>query len=113
MTEDATRRTRLANERTWLAWLRTGIACLAAGLAVGRLVPELTGGRTWPYAILGVGYAALGIALIVYGQRRQSEVARAVEAGGFANLAPRAVAALTAAGVALGAGTIALVVLQA
>jgi putative membrane protein len=113
MIEDATRRTRLANERTWLAWLRTGIACLAAGLAVGRLVPELTGGRTWPYAILGTGYAALGIALIAYGQRRQSEVARAVATGGFANLSPRAVTTLTAVGVALGAGTVALVVLQA
>lgn len=113
MIEDATRRTRLANERTWLAWLRTGIACLAAGLAVGRLVPELTGGPAWPYAILGTAYALLGMALVAYGQRRQRDVARAVEAGGFANLSAPVVALLTAVGVALGAGTIVLVVLQA
>ena len=113
MTEDATRRTRLANERTWLAWLRTGIACLAAGLAVGRLVPELTGGRTWPYAILGTGYALLGMGLIAYGRRREQDVSRALDANDFARLPAQVVAVMTAVGVALGAGTIALVVLQA
>ncbi len=38
--EDATRRTRLANERTYLAWWRSGLTALAVGLAAGKLVPE-------------------------------------------------------------------------
>jgi putative membrane protein len=46
--EDATRRTRLAAERTYLAWWRSGVAALAVGLAAGKLVPELSGGPSWP-----------------------------------------------------------------
>ena len=38
--EDATRRTRLANERTYLAWWRTGLTALAVGIGIGKLVPE-------------------------------------------------------------------------
>ena len=40
MTEDATRRTWLANERTYLAWWRTGLASLAVGVAAGRLLRD-------------------------------------------------------------------------
>ena len=38
--EDATRRTRLANERTYLAWWRTGLAALAVGLQRARAVEQ-------------------------------------------------------------------------
>jgi uncharacterized membrane protein YidH (DUF202 family) len=34
--QDATRRTRLANERTYLAWLRSGLTALAASFGAGR-----------------------------------------------------------------------------
>ena len=60
---DATRRTRLASERTYLAWWRSALAAFAVSLGVGKLVPELTSGRTLGYEIVGVGYALLGIAL--------------------------------------------------
>jgi putative membrane protein len=40
--EDATRRTRLANERTYLAWWRTGLTAFAVSLGAGKLVPALT-----------------------------------------------------------------------
>ena len=110
---DATRRTRLANERTFLAWLRTGVTCLAAGLAVGRVLPELIDGSTWPYAAIGAGWALVGMALVAYGLRRERAVAAALERGEFAPLEGRALVALTGAAFALGAGTLALVVVQA
>ena len=109
--EDATRRTRLATERTYLAWLRSGLTALAVGLAAGKLVPELSSGAAWPYELLGVGYSLLGIALIFYGHRRQQVVEAAVRRGEWAPLAATATAALTIAGVLLGAATIAVVVL--
>jgi putative membrane protein len=110
--EDATRRTRLANERTYLAWLRSGLTALAVGLAAGKLVPELSSGASWPYELLGVGYALLGIALIFYGHRRQQTVEAALRRGEWAPIDARATAALTAAGIVLGAATV-LVVLFA
>lgn len=107
--EDATRRTRLANERTYLAWLRSGLTALAVGLAAGKLVPELSSGASWPYELLGVGYALLGIALIAYGYRRQYTVESALRRGEWAPIDARAAAALTVAGIVLGAATVVVV----
>ena len=108
-TEDATRRTRLATERTYLAWWRSGLAALAVGLAAGRLVPELAGGASWPYEVLGVGYSLLGVAFILYGYRRQHAVEAALERGEWAPFDARVALALTLAGVALGVATIGIV----
>jgi putative membrane protein len=110
---DAIRRTRLANERTFLAWLRTGITCLAAGLAVGRVLPELVDDAVWPYALIGSGYALVGMGLIGYGLLRERAVAEAIERGEYAPLDPTALALITAVAFALGAATLALVVFQA
>ena len=107
--EDASHRTRLATERTYLAWLRSGLTALAVGLAGGKLIPELSSGASWPYELLGVGYALLGVALIAYGHRRQSLVEAAVQRGEWAPLDARVATALTAAGVVLGALTIVVV----
>ena len=78
---DATRRTHLANERTYLAWWRTGLTALAVSLAVGRIVPELISGTSWPYVALGAGYAVLGIVFIVYAEQRRRTVSDAVSRG--------------------------------
>jgi putative membrane protein len=103
--EDATRRTRLANERTQLAWWRTGLTALAVGLAAGRIVPELGGGAAWPFQLLGVGYAVLGCVFILYGQVRSEHVRRALERGDWAPLPAAAAVATTAAGLVLGTAT--------
>jgi putative membrane protein len=110
--EDATRRTRLANERTYLAWWRSGLTALAVGLAAGKLVPELSSGAAWPYELLGVAYCLLGLAFIAYGQRRLHAVEAAVRRGEWAPLDERVAVTLTVVGVALGVATI-LVVLFA
>jgi putative membrane protein len=107
--EDATRRTRLANERTYLAWWRSGLTALAVGVGAGKLVPELAGGAAWPYELLGVGYSLLGIAFIAYGHRRQFLVEAAVRRGEWAPLDSRVAAALTATGVVLAVATIAVI----
>lgn len=103
---DATRRTRLANERTYLAWWRTGLTALAVALGAGKLVPELTDSGQWPYLGLGIGFAALGVAFIAYGQRRAREVEDSVRRGEFTPLDRRFGLAATLAGVALGVATI-------
>ncbi|HEX8743621.1 MAG TPA: DUF202 domain-containing protein [Thermoleophilaceae bacterium] len=110
---DAVRRTRLANERTYLAWLRTGIAALATALAVGRLLPALTDGHDWPYAVIGAGWAIVGIVIVGYGLVRARDVEEAVVRGEFAPLSARAVLSITSLAVALGMATFVAVVTQA
>ena len=83
---DGTRRTYLASERTLLAWWRSGLAAMAVALAVGRLLPALLKSSRTPFALLGVGFAALGLAFIVYGTARQRAVERAIDEGTFPSL---------------------------
>lgn len=93
---DASRRTYLAEERTLLAWWRSGLAAFAVAIGVGRLLPALlddTG--TTPFVALGVAYAILGLAFVIFGSLRERAQARALAEGGFAPLARVAVTALT------------------
>ena len=99
---DATRRTRLANERTYLAWWRTGLTAFAVSLGAGKLVPALTDETSWPYAVVGVGFALLGLAFVAYGFRRHRLVERAVARGEYAAPDERLLAGLTGIGVVLG-----------
>src|SRR5215472_935223 len=71
---NASRRTRLAGERTYLAWWRTGLTSLGVAVATGRLVPAVSGGASWPYEIVGVLFALVGLAFIGYAYVRQREV---------------------------------------
>lgn len=106
----APRRTHLAAERTWLAWWRTGLATATAALAVGRLAPELIGGTTWPYVVLGAGYAALAIALLLMARERERRIRAALNDDSYDELPPGWVNALTAAAVLLALATFVLVV---
>ncbi len=57
---------------------------------------------------VGTGFAAVGIALLGYGLRRQVLVDRLIDEGRFAPPDPRVLVALTAAGLVLGMLTIVL-----
>jgi putative membrane protein len=107
---DATRRTRLANERTYLAWWRTGLTAFAVGVAAGKVVPELSSGTVWPYQVIGIAFAAVGLAFIVYAYVRQKRVDEALSRGEYAPFPMRASLVFAALGVLLGVGT-ALVIL--
>jgi putative membrane protein len=103
--EDATRRTRLANERTFLAWWRTGLTSLALAVAVGRVVPEVSHTTQWPYELAGAGFGLLGVAFLWFGFSRARSVERALNEGSFAPFSERMAAVLLAAGLLLSAGT--------
>ena len=111
--QDALRRTRLANERTYLAWWRTGLTALAVSLGAGKLVPTLTPLATkWPYALVGAGYALIGVLCIAYGLRRQRDIDQALQEGRFRSMSERYTTALTAIGVILGVITLILILAQ-
>ena len=79
---DAVRRTRLAAERTELAWWRTALTSIAVAIAVGRVVPELSGtGTEWPYLVVGIGWALYSVALFAYGSIRSRNVEAALDSG--------------------------------
>ncbi len=107
---DATRRTHLANERTYLAWWRTGLTSVGVSGAVGKVIPELTTGSSWPYEAAGVGFALLGAGFIFYGLGRYRAVERALARGEYAPMDDRHAGLVTIAGVVLAAATLVLVV---
>jgi uncharacterized membrane protein YidH (DUF202 family) len=102
---DATRRTRLASERTYLAWWRSALAAFAVSLGVGKLIPELTGGRSLGYEIVGTGYVLLGISFVAYGFYRQHLLERALLEGRFIPFGRGAALGFTVAGIVLGLAT--------
>jgi putative membrane protein len=109
---DATRRTHLASERTYLAWWRTGLASLTVGIGAGRVVPALTSGATWPYAVAGVGFALLGVICIAYAAIRRREIDDALARGDFVSPDDRVIAVMTVLGALLGLLVLAIVLAQ-
>jgi putative membrane protein len=109
---DATRRTRLANERTYLAWWRTGLTALAVSFGAGRLVPQLSGGPRWPFEVIGVAFALVGVAFMAYGYLRHREVDAALSRGEYATLPDRVAVVFAGAGGLLGLATILVVLLH-
>src|SRR5262249_1309147 len=106
---DATRRTRLANERTYLAWLRTGLTALAVAAGVGKVVPGVAHVHRWPFELLGVAFALVGVASAGYGAVRYIRVEQALSAGGYSPLEPRRAMLFAGAAVALGLVTVGLI----
>lgn len=108
---DYSRRTLLASERTYLAWWRTGLTALTVALAAARVVPELAGSEVrWPYVVLGVGFALLGVLCLVYGELRRAALDRAIRQGAFEPPSRVVSFALSAGGALLGLGILAVVV---
>jgi putative membrane protein len=108
--EDATRRTRLANERTYLAWWRTGLTSIAVAIGIGRIAPEVSNLTRWPYEVVGAGFGLLGIAFIWFGYARARAVEDALDRGSFAPVGARLPLALVAAGGVLGAAVVLIVI---
>ena len=109
---DVVQRTSMAAERTWLAWWRTALAATVGSLAVGRLAPEVLHVASWPYVVLGVGYAGLAVGLLLIGARRQHDLERAIARGFQAPLSFRLVTLFTVGGVLLALTTVVLVIAQ-
>lgn len=109
---DATRRTRLANERTYLAWWRTGLTTFAVSVAAGKLVPELSSGAAWPFEVIGIAFAAVGLLFIAYAYLRQKRVEEALDRGDYAPFETRAALVFAALGVLLGIATITVIIAQ-
>jgi putative membrane protein len=109
---DYSRRTLLANERTYLAWWRTGLTTLTVALAAARVVPELSDSKVrWPYTVVGVVFALLGVICIAYGEQRRASVDHAVRKGEFVDADPRLTMGLTVVGVALGLALVVLILI--
>ena len=106
---DASRRTWLAAERTWLAWWRTALGSAGVSIAVGRLLPSLTHGARWPFAILGVGYGVLAVTVLGIGAVRQRQTARELRRGGYSELPSSFILALTLGALLLALGTLVIV----
>ena len=105
----ALRRTWLAAERTYLAWLRTGLGAIGVALAVGRLVPALIGGSREVYAILGTGWAVLGLLLIAYSVIRTRRINGALAVNGPIPSDWTAVLVITAVSLILALATLVMV----
>lgn len=110
--QDASRRTRLANERTYLAWWRTGLTTFAVSIGAGKLVPELSSGPAWPFQAIGVAFAVVGLLFIAAGYVRQKQVEEALARGGYAPFETRAGLFFAALGILLGLATIIAIVVQ-
>ena len=110
--EDVTRRTLLAAERTWLAWWRSGIAAATAAVAVGGVVPHLVESSRTPYVVLGAGYAVLAAAVFVGAHLRRQQLERALGAGRYEPASDTGLLLLTAFGLGLAVGTLAVVIAQ-
>jgi putative membrane protein len=110
---DYSRRTLLANERTYLAWWRTGLTTLTVALAAARVVPELANSKTtWPYTVIGLAFAGIGMVFIAYGEHRRRVVDRAIRQGEFAEINATLSLFLTATGVLLGLAMILVILIN-
>jgi putative membrane protein len=100
--DDATRRTRLANERTFLAWWRTALAAIGLAVAVGKVLPELLDEERWPYALLGLVLAGLGVCVAAVGWWRYRTLDRSLGGAEEARTPDFVLAALTVCLVGVG-----------
>jgi inner membrane protein YidH len=112
LADSAPRRTWLAAERTFLAWLRTGLGALGLALAVGRLLPALVDADHVAFGLLGAGFAALGVFLLVLAAYRAQRTRAALAAGRPLPLDLWAIWTLTAFSIVLAAATIILIVAE-
>lgn len=101
----------LAAERTQLAWWRTAFAVLAVGLAVGKIIPQLTDEKMiWPYTALGASFGVYAILLTIQGSHRRSQVDEAVRTGQPVRTSRPVQVLLTAGATALALATTVMII---
>ena len=86
------------------------MTAFAVSFGSGKLVPALTDQTSWPYVVVGVGFALLGVAFVAYGFLRQRMVDRAIARGEYVRPDERLLGLLTAVGILLGFALLAIVV---
>ena len=86
------------------------MTAFAVSFGSGKLVPALTDQTSWPYVVVGVGFALLGVAFVAYGFLRQRMVERAIVRGEYVRPDERLLGLLTAVGILLGFALLAIVV---
>jgi hypothetical protein len=69
-------------------------------------MPDITHGTPWPYILLGVGYGALAIAVLVAGAIRQERTAAALRRNSYSELSLPLVRWMTGGALALAFGTL-------
>ena len=109
---DASRRTYLAAERTLLAWWRSAIGSVAVAIGVGRVVPALTHAARIPYVLLGLGFAGLGLAYVIYGTVRYRALRLALETGRYREADTKVVLGFTIVMVSLAVATVVLLLIS-
>jgi uncharacterized integral membrane protein len=73
------------------------------------VVPQLSNAqRTWPYQVIGAGFALIGIACIAYALRRERKVEAALMHGDFVPPDTLFTLVMTVGGVLLGVFTLVL-----
>jgi uncharacterized membrane protein YidH (DUF202 family) len=72
----------------------------------------LSGGPNWPFVVIGIGFALVGVVFMAYGYVRHRDVELALARGEYASLPNRATMLLAGFGVLLGLATVLLLVLH-
>jgi putative membrane protein len=96
----------LANERTFLAWIRTALGLVGGGLAVDQLLPDY--GAPTVRHVLATGLMLFGAITAVRAVVHWTRCERAIRTG--RDLPPSRYPALLAAGLAVGAMVLALMI---
>ena len=90
-----------------LAWWRSGLTAFAVSVGVGKLGARgPPSGSNWPYVVLGIGFALLGLAFIGLGYVRFRAVNAALAAGSWSELSNRLAGWLAVAGIGLAIATL-------
>lgn len=101
----------LAAERTQLAWWRTAFAVLAVGLAIGKIIPQLSNeDKIWPYTVLGAAFGLYAVVLTIQGSHRRGQVEVAVQTGQPVRTSRLVQVLLTGGATALALATTAMII---